>query len=95
MGTGGSFLGSKGPGREADHSLPSGVEVTNDWSYTSTPQYLFVAWCIGNPRDNFTFNLPISILDHSCIVNFPLEYDIRTVQRRVGTEWSYADICFY
>jgi hypothetical protein len=27
----------KRPGREADHSPPSSVEVKNAWSYTSTP----------------------------------------------------------
>jgi hypothetical protein len=30
-------LGVKRPGREADHSPPSIVEVKNAWSYTSTP----------------------------------------------------------
>jgi len=25
------------------------------WSYTSTPQYGFVAWCLVKHRDNFTF----------------------------------------
>jgi hypothetical protein len=29
-------LGIKRPGHEADHSLPSSVEVKNTWSYTST-----------------------------------------------------------
>jgi hypothetical protein len=24
-------------GREADHALPAGIEVTNEWSYISTP----------------------------------------------------------
>jgi hypothetical protein len=37
MGTGGSFLGVKRPGREADHSPPSSVEVKNAWRYISTP----------------------------------------------------------
>jgi hypothetical protein len=38
MGTRGLFpLGIKRPGREADHSTPSSVEVKNAWSYTSTP----------------------------------------------------------
>jgi hypothetical protein len=31
--------------READHSPPSSAEVKNVWSYTSTPQYTFTAWC--------------------------------------------------
>jgi hypothetical protein len=30
-------LGVKRPGREADHSTPSIVEVKNTWSYTSIP----------------------------------------------------------
>jgi hypothetical protein len=29
--------GVKWPGREADHSPPSSVEVKNAWRYTSTP----------------------------------------------------------
>jgi len=32
-------------GREADHSTPSSAEVKNMWSYISTPQYSFMAWC--------------------------------------------------
>jgi hypothetical protein len=31
-------------GREANHSLPSGVEVKNTWSYKSTPQYDTSSW---------------------------------------------------
>jgi hypothetical protein len=40
VGTRGSF-----PGGEADHLPPSSAEVKNAWSYTSTPQYAFMAWC--------------------------------------------------
>jgi hypothetical protein len=36
MGTG-SFPGVKRPGRGGDHPPPSSAEVTNEWSYTSTP----------------------------------------------------------
>jgi hypothetical protein len=50
MGTGGSF-----PGGKADHSPPSSAEVKNEWSYISTPQYVFMAWCLVKHRDNFTF----------------------------------------
>jgi hypothetical protein len=32
----GSYPGVKLPGREVRHSSPSGVEVKNEWSYTST-----------------------------------------------------------
>jgi hypothetical protein len=46
-------LGVKRPGREADHSPPSSAEVKNAWSYTSTPQYVFMAWCLVKHRDAF------------------------------------------
>jgi hypothetical protein len=49
MGTRGSF-----PGGKSDHSPPSSAEVQNVWSYTSTPQYIFMAWCLVKHRDNFT-----------------------------------------
>jgi hypothetical protein len=37
-------LGLKRPGGEADHSPPSSAEVKNVYTYTSIPQYAFVAW---------------------------------------------------
>jgi hypothetical protein len=37
-------LGVTRLGCEADHSPPSSAEV-KEWSYTSTPQYAFMAWC--------------------------------------------------
>jgi hypothetical protein len=46
-------LGVKWLGHEADHSPPS--RAKNAWSYTSTPQYAFMAWCLLKHRDNFTF----------------------------------------
>jgi hypothetical protein len=46
-------LGIKRSGCEADHSPPSIAEVKNEWSYTSTPQYVFMAWCLVKHRDNF------------------------------------------
>jgi hypothetical protein len=53
MGTRGSFPGGR-PGREADHSPPSSAVVKNAWSYTSTPQYIFMVWCLVKHRDYFT-----------------------------------------
>jgi hypothetical protein len=38
-------LGVKQPWREAHHSPQSSAEVKNAWSYNSTPQYAFMAWC--------------------------------------------------
>jgi hypothetical protein len=42
-------------GREADHSPPSGAEVKKAWSYTSNPEYVFMAWSLVKHRNNFTF----------------------------------------
>jgi hypothetical protein len=39
-------LGVKWPVCEADHSPPSTAKVKNAWSYTFTPQYAFMAWCL-------------------------------------------------
>jgi hypothetical protein len=49
-------LGVKRLGHEADKSSPSSSEVNNAWSYTSTPQYIFITWRLVRHRDNFTFN---------------------------------------
>jgi hypothetical protein len=62
------------PGREADHSPPSSAEVKGAWSYTSTPQYAFMAWCsVKKHRDNFTFYTTLNI-----------SYDVR---KGVGVAW--------
>jgi hypothetical protein len=55
MGTSDTFPGVKRPRREDDQSTPSSAEVKNVWSYTSIPQYAFMAWCLVKHRDNFTF----------------------------------------
>jgi hypothetical protein len=51
----GMILGIKWPGHEADQSSPSSAKVKNAWSYTSTPQYVFMVWCLVKHRDNFIF----------------------------------------
>jgi hypothetical protein len=43
--TGALSLGVKRLGREADHSPQFSAEVKIAWSYISTPQYAFMAWC--------------------------------------------------
>jgi hypothetical protein len=40
-------------GHEANHVPPSHAEFKNAWSYTSTPPYVFMAWCVTIRRDNF------------------------------------------
>jgi hypothetical protein len=58
----GFSLGIKRPGREADHSLPSSSQVKNAWSYTSTPQYVFMAWCLFKRRGNFAFTFVVVVV---------------------------------
>jgi len=41
------------PRHEADHSPPSSADIKDAWSYTSTPQYLYMTWCLVKQRDNF------------------------------------------
>jgi hypothetical protein len=53
-------LGVKWPGHEADHSPPSSAEIKNAWRYTSTLQYVSMAWGLVKHRDNFTFTLTTS-----------------------------------
>jgi hypothetical protein len=53
--TGALFPGVNRPGREAGYSVPSSAKIKNSWSYTSTPPYVFMAWCLVNHEDNFTF----------------------------------------
>jgi hypothetical protein len=38
--------GVKQMGCEADHSPPSSAKVKKEWSYTSNPQHIFMAWCL-------------------------------------------------
>jgi hypothetical protein len=52
-------LGVRRPRREADHSPPSSVEFNTAWNYTSTPQYVFMTWCLVKHRDNFTFTFTV------------------------------------
>jgi hypothetical protein len=56
--------GIKRSGREADNSPPSSSEV-NDWSYTSTPSHIFMAWYIVRHRDNFNFTFYLRVQNGS------------------------------
>jgi len=42
------------PEREADHLPPSSAESKYAWSYTSIPQYAFMAWCSVKKRTGTT-----------------------------------------
>jgi hypothetical protein len=62
-------LGVKRPEREADNSAPSSAEVKSAYSYTSTPLYVFMAWCLVRHRDNFFTFIFICLLILSCLYN--------------------------
>jgi len=34
----------------------------NEWSYISTPQYVFTVWCLVKYRGNFTFTLTFTFM---------------------------------
>jgi hypothetical protein len=55
-------VGVKGPGREADHSFPTGAGVKNAWNCTSSPPYVFMAWCLTAHRDNFAVAIRVLTL---------------------------------
>jgi hypothetical protein len=54
-------LGIKRPRRETDHSPPSGAEVKNAWSYTSTSPIRLHGVVL---RDNFTFHMYLKLPMH-------------------------------
>jgi hypothetical protein len=64
LGTRGSFPGVKRPGREADHSPPSSAAV-KEWVelYPQSPNTPSWRHAQLKHRDNFTFTLPLCILD--------------------------------
>jgi hypothetical protein len=43
---GGVSPGLKRLWREADNSPPTSAQVKKTWIYTSTPPYVFMAWCL-------------------------------------------------
>jgi len=46
-------LGLNWPGCIADHLSLSSTKVKNLWSYTSTPSYIFMVWCLVKYRIRF------------------------------------------
>jgi hypothetical protein len=67
-------LGVKRPAREADHSPQSSAEVTNAWSYTSTPQYASIAWCSVKSQGQLYLYLSPFILQMSS--HIPVSYSL-------------------
>jgi len=42
----------KQPECEADNTHPSSAKVTNPWSYTSTPLYIFMVWYVVKHKNS-------------------------------------------
>jgi hypothetical protein len=91
-------LGVKQPDRDADHSLPSSVEVKNARSYTSTPLYVFTMWCLVKHRDNFTKPwkriAEVEVLFHAFLTSM-LEGGRATLPpgKDLGTHWIVGWVC--
>jgi hypothetical protein len=90
MGTRGSFVGVKWPGREADHSPHLVPRSKNAWSYTSTPPIRLhgVVLCLEKQRDNFiwlsiilVYMKPKSNVNDFLKDGPPLVYKIQNVLR--------------
>jgi len=65
-------IGTRGffPGSEADYSFPSSGEVKRAWSYTYTPQYVFIPWYVLKHRDRLTFTFHYRLCQHGDSANF-------------------------
>jgi len=51
------------------HSHPSSAEVKNAWSYTSTPQYIFMSWCsVKSTGTSLPSPLPYKIMPSDYIL---------------------------
>jgi hypothetical protein len=60
--TGALSLGVKRTGREANHSSHLVPRSKNVWSYISTPQYAFMAWCSPEAQGQLYLHLlPLTV----------------------------------
>jgi hypothetical protein len=87
-------LGVKRPGREADHLPPSSAEVKSTWSYTSTPQYAFMAWSLVKHRDNLTFTfMTLSVNSYLMFLNLPRASLINFVNKNIVLFYGLYILC--
>jgi hypothetical protein len=56
------YLEVKRPGFESDHSPACSGEVNDAWSYTSTPPYVFIAWCLIMHKKQLHLHLSLAFL---------------------------------
>jgi len=88
VGTRGFFsLRVKRPSSEADNSAPSSAEVQNVWNYTSTPQYVFIAWCSDETQGQL-YLLPIYPPDIEVMQRGTLHLHFSTISYSVNVNDS-------
>jgi hypothetical protein len=91
-------LGVKRLERDADHSPQSSAKVTNVWSYTYTPQYVFMTWCLVKHRNNFTFtftvlySFKIHIYTCLCLTMWQDSEQSTEENIRIYEKWSDSEI---
>jgi hypothetical protein len=73
MGTRRSFPGGKAAGSWSWPLTSISAKVKNAWSYTSPPQYVFMAWCFFKHKDKFISALIVILL----VEIFPASYGSR------------------
>jgi hypothetical protein len=74
--------GVKQPGCEANHSLSFSDEVMSEWSYTFTPPYVCIVWCLvkHQPQLYFVFSeftlkkILNSLSDYGRFQTFPIAF---------------------
>jgi hypothetical protein len=87
MGTRGSFLGIKRPGKEADHSPPLNAEAKNGGAIPSLPvRLLGVAL---KHRDKFT----LSYGDNENLLRGNIKTRIKTLSNVNKSECNYEPVC--
>jgi hypothetical protein len=63
--------GLKCLGREAGHSPPYSAEFQSVWSYTFTPPYIFIAWCLIKRQGQFyVYIYPLFSEGELCSIQF-------------------------
>jgi hypothetical protein len=84
-----SFLGGKAAGGvKLTTHLHLVLRSKNEWCYTSTPQYAFMAWCSVKHRGIFT----LLLLYFTCTFKIPRPFKSEDwIKERYGTNRAYGN----
>jgi hypothetical protein len=91
MGSRGSFPGGKAAGAWSWPLTSINTEVKNAWIYNSTPQYVFMAWCLVKHRDSITFHVPRYNSNRTVSTDLTRPWRYFTYY----TKNSYNESCFF